>query len=283
MYKSTIFRRLMLVLIAASMATGIMSADIIHTVNRGETLSSIAQKYGVSEEKIIKANPQAAQFIYVGLELTIPTSSAPTSSPIPSTSVKPIPESSENEASKPSSVVDSKEVYTPVLSHSDNWFSQYGVNYLANFKDADKGYYGFFFELINEYGWGGFFLIDLNYGIVDDWGALSRLGVTRGTRFGDHIYGSIPMCLNYGMISYVSGMDYDEYRDKLIIHKDNAYVWGLSLTPKLVFSYSKVHFNIGLDVNYFFKKSLKMKFEEGTMGMKFGGKVNVGFFVALGF
>ena len=85
------------------------------------------------------------------------------------------------------------------------------------------------------------------------------------------------------MISYVSGMDYDEYRDKLIIHKDNAYVWGLSLTPKLVFSYSKVHFNIGLDVNYFFKKSLKMKFEEGTMGMKFGGKVNVGFFAAIGF
>mgnify|MGYP005942743725 CR=1 FL=1 len=283
MYKTTIFRRLMLVLIAASMATGIMSADIIHTVNRGETLSSIAQKYGVSEEKIIKANPQAAQFIYVGLELTIPTSSAPTSSPIPSTSVKPITESSENKASKPASASNSDDVYTPVLSQSDNKFSQLGVNYFANFKDDGKGYYGLFLESINEHGWGGLLSFNLSYGIIDDWGIVTRLGVVRGIRFGEHVYGSIPICLNYGSISYVSRMYYYEYKDKWVTNKDNASVWGLSLTPKMVFSYSKVHFNIGLDVNYFFKRSLKMKFEEETMEMKFGGKVNVGFFVALGF
>lgn len=281
MYKSTIFRRLMLVLIAASMATGIMSADIIHTVNRGETLSSIAQKYGISEEKIIKANPKAVQFIYVGMELTITTSSAPTTAPIPSTSVQTITESSENKASKHISILGSDEVYTPVLSHSDNRFIQYGVNYLANFKDADKGYYGFFFEGVNEYGWGGFFLINLNYGIVDDWGVLGRLGVTRGARFGDYVYGSIPMCLNYGGMSYVSKMEY--FKDELRTYKDLATLWGLSLTPKLVFSYSKVHFNIGLDVNYFFKRSLKMKVEGETKEIKTGGKVDVGFFVALGF
>lgn len=43
-----------------------------HIVDRGETLASIAEKYAVSTEEIVKLNPDAAQFVYVGMELTIP-------------------------------------------------------------------------------------------------------------------------------------------------------------------------------------------------------------------
>lgn len=43
-----------------------------HVVERGETLASIAEKYGVSQEEITKLNPDAAQFVYVGMELTVP-------------------------------------------------------------------------------------------------------------------------------------------------------------------------------------------------------------------
>ena len=50
-----------------------------HVVERGETLSSIATKYGVSQEEIIKLNPEAKQFIYVGMELVIPVTPAETS------------------------------------------------------------------------------------------------------------------------------------------------------------------------------------------------------------
>ncbi len=50
------------------------SSSIVHTVQRGETLASIANAYGITEKQIIEANPDAAQFIYVGMELTIPTS-----------------------------------------------------------------------------------------------------------------------------------------------------------------------------------------------------------------
>lgn len=49
-------------------------ADVVHIVDRGETLKSIAQKYGVTEAQIIELNPDAAQFVYVGMELTIPSS-----------------------------------------------------------------------------------------------------------------------------------------------------------------------------------------------------------------
>lgn len=48
------------------------SSQIVHTVQRGETLTSIANTYGVTEKQIIEANPDAAQFIYVGMELMIP-------------------------------------------------------------------------------------------------------------------------------------------------------------------------------------------------------------------
>lgn len=43
-----------------------------HTVMRGETLESIATKYGTTTDEIIKLNPNAAQFVYVGMELKIP-------------------------------------------------------------------------------------------------------------------------------------------------------------------------------------------------------------------
>ncbi len=43
-----------------------------HIVERGETLSSIAEHYSITKDRIIELNPSAAQFVYVGMELTIP-------------------------------------------------------------------------------------------------------------------------------------------------------------------------------------------------------------------
>jgi hypothetical protein len=53
---------------------------IKHTVDRGETLTSIAKRYATTEAKIIELNPDANQFVYVGMELLIPiVSSTPES------------------------------------------------------------------------------------------------------------------------------------------------------------------------------------------------------------
>ena len=43
-----------------------------HTVQRGETIESIAEKYNVSAADITKANPDAAKFFYTGMKLKIP-------------------------------------------------------------------------------------------------------------------------------------------------------------------------------------------------------------------
>lgn len=47
--------------------------QVVHTVQRGETLESIAEKYHVTKETITQNNPNATDAFYVGLKLYIPT------------------------------------------------------------------------------------------------------------------------------------------------------------------------------------------------------------------
>lgn len=63
----------LVVMFAVSIPT-IAQTVVQYTVERGETIASIAKKYGTTEAKIIELNPEAAQFIYVGMKLTIPSS-----------------------------------------------------------------------------------------------------------------------------------------------------------------------------------------------------------------
>lgn len=64
-----------MVAVSVCLATA-QTNTIKHTVDRGETLTSIAKRYATTEAKIIELNPDAAQFIYVGMELTIPVVSS---------------------------------------------------------------------------------------------------------------------------------------------------------------------------------------------------------------
>jgi len=63
----------MLVSVSAALA---QAQTTKHIVERGETLETIAQKYGVTKDDIVKLNPDAAQFVYVGMELTVPMKAA---------------------------------------------------------------------------------------------------------------------------------------------------------------------------------------------------------------
>lgn len=44
---------------------------VTHIVQRGETIESIAGKYGATADTILRLNPDAADFVYVGMELKI--------------------------------------------------------------------------------------------------------------------------------------------------------------------------------------------------------------------
>ncbi len=81
----SITKKMFAVLFAAILGLNVAIAQmstVKHTVNRGETLSSIAQRYGTTADKIVELNPEAAQFIYVGMELTVPVVAASEEQPM---------------------------------------------------------------------------------------------------------------------------------------------------------------------------------------------------------
>lgn len=54
----------------------IMAQQVSHTVQRGETLESIAKKYNVSVYALTQSNPDAKDVFYVGMKLVIPSTKA---------------------------------------------------------------------------------------------------------------------------------------------------------------------------------------------------------------
>lgn len=71
----TLKKRLLsaLCMVAICVCSAVAQTNTVqHTVDRGETLASIARRYATTEAKIIELNPDARQFVYVGMVLTIP-------------------------------------------------------------------------------------------------------------------------------------------------------------------------------------------------------------------
>lgn len=91
---------------------------ITHTVERGETLESIAQKYHVSKSDIKKNNPYAEDVFYVGLKLYIPKTQS---------------EKVENNNQRPN-----ENISEPGLSHKEDipYNKQIGDTYQNNNKNS---------------------------------------------------------------------------------------------------------------------------------------------------
>lgn len=52
--------------------SGLIFADIEHKVARGETIESIAEKYGISKDELLEVNKDAISLFYIGQILIIP-------------------------------------------------------------------------------------------------------------------------------------------------------------------------------------------------------------------
>lgn len=71
-------KKLVLVLVLLVASVGISAQSVTsHTVQRGESIESIAQKYGISVSDLISANPDAKDYFFVGMKLSIPQKVAP--------------------------------------------------------------------------------------------------------------------------------------------------------------------------------------------------------------
>lgn len=121
--------------------TGMMAQQITHTIQRGETIESIAQKYNVSEDALKKANPDISEMFFVGLKLTIPN-------------VQPMAETiNHNNVESPKAVESTQERNNDVQSQQlvDN--NPVSNNVLPSLNQPQEGGVEFAYEAV-ENGWG---------------------------------------------------------------------------------------------------------------------------------
>lgn len=62
--------------VALCFAAAVAQSTVSHIVERGENLETIAARYGVTPAQIIALNPDAKDFIYIGMELKVPAKSS---------------------------------------------------------------------------------------------------------------------------------------------------------------------------------------------------------------
>lgn len=204
--------------------TALSSWALEHTVQRGETLESIARLYNVSVQDLIKENRDCDRLFYVGMKLYIPeapvqpatsTTSTPAVETIASqtavgrTSSSPtnFPEASDFESERKSNVWE--------ISYSASTFEDvklsgsYGFSWkIFPWEIAPKFYAGIHFSPLN-----------LNYGLNDFNYDEIRLGPAIAYYFTPKIFLSVPLDLIC-----------DVYFDS----EDNTKTaWGMALTPSI--------------------------------------------------
>ncbi len=165
-------------------ASAMAQAPETHIVSRGETLKSIAEHYGTTTDAIIELNPEAAQLVYVGMELTIPAKSAKDITPTNKTtnastaiaitqrnmSISPDSASSTQATANPKTVIEDAaqdESELPIEQKFNKWELSYELGY--GFLKKEKGLNGNVFAM--TLGWGA------NYYVVPN---LAYLGARLG-------------------------------------------------------------------------------------------------------
>ena len=204
-------RKMLLFVMAICSITMMAQQTKSHTVQRGETLESIASKYNVTVSDIKAANPAAADFFYVGMYLDIPIkSSASTNQSQPQT-VSPTQQQtgavSQNTTAYNAPQQQSKKTSQSSLDKGSLW----NVGYYNTLKSGDKGAYGFGGDSTDDdQGLGMSMRVFTNAFLVDaDFVSFNfSLGANYNIRLGEYGYFVFPIMLDlysYDEITYNEG------------------------------------------------------------------------------
>lgn len=162
-------------LVSVALAFAGYAEEKTHVVERGETLTTIAKTYGVTEQALIKANPDAASFCYVGMVLTIPESANAEARSSESGGGNARPDSdpekvvvydtakSDPDAGNTASRQDAR---TEVADEkSAESFSGMSFTYDAGYDSFKYGFYGIKYRLFGDKGLGVTLGWNMNYGL----------------------------------------------------------------------------------------------------------------------
>lgn len=236
---------------------------IKHTVERGETLASIAKRYATTEAELIELNPDASQFVYVGMELIIPNAQKQEQ-----TSEKLTYTYSSNTVNHYS-----KEtlLQTRDKEYNASDFGFYGLSYLAPFDNADKGYYMIGGEFFSDSGWGGDLQLGFNYGLVDkDYAGCAFL---LGPAYG-YAYNNVLVSASLDFIGAYSSAGKSEKtgtnakgEEYSYLGTDSKFNWGIALMPKAVIKLGRVMPWLGVNAQW----------AKGADKLSLGFQIGIGF------
>lgn len=238
------------VFIFALCLTASAQSTVTHIVKRGETLSSIAKDYGITEHRIIQLNKSAKSFIYAGMELTIPTDSKQEHSI----------NQEETEYISSRKGGDKLEGEERKKAATFN-FGNLGVSYIASFDLADQGYYmvggSIYFKNFGIELLGG-----MNAGLAPNGysGSVLIIGPYYGYAFGKVLISS---SLDFiGAFSSTGPVELRKEGDS-----DIEFKWGIALEPRITYKFGKIFPWAGLPIQW----------------SKDTGKLGVGFHIGIGF
>lgn len=246
---TAITQKIVAVLLATIMGICMASAQtktVKHTVERGETLASIAKRYGTTNDKIIELNPDASQFIYVGMELTIPASPSVTNR----TSGSMLPSSGYQVSEyQPYTSYDRDSEHEEVL-HKTFVVAQYQ---LGDFREARyTSCYGLGLVFPTIHHWGAVHVganldFSINAGIVDDWGCIIDFGPSVRFDITEHVFVNIPVDARCAVT----------FPEK----SDSQTNWGMQIVPALhVFLTKKFGIFVGPQMTIGFASESKPAF-----------------------
>lgn len=245
--------------IAIAMIANVATAQgtKVHVVERGETIESIAKKYNVTKDELIKQNPDVAQFVYVGMELTIPATAV--REQVVSSITETKTEQSYNTFT--SSFAKTSSTQTSVESSDDVEFHNFGAAYIAAFEAFDAGYYGICGNVINSNGGLGMQLfVGFNFGLVpsDYAGCLAKFGPSYSCALNESVAFHVPLTFD------LSGTSVTEEDG---VGSEMKLAWGLSLTPSLTFKLGGLYLNAGV----------ALMWGEGTSKIEPAAMLGIGF------
>ena len=207
-------RKMLLFVMAICSITMMAQQTRNHTVQRGETLESIASKYNVTVADIKAANPAAADFFYVGMSLDIPIKSSVSTNQSQPEMVSPTQQQTgailQNTTTYDTSQQQSNKSSQSGLDKGYLWH----IGYYNTLKSGDKGAYGFGGDGIDDdQGLGMSMRVATNAFLVDsDFISFQfSLGANYNIRLGE--YGCFVFPIMFNLQSY-SEITYNENRGK---------------------------------------------------------------------
>jgi len=212
-----------------------------HTVQRGETIESVAKKYGISVSDLQEANPSTKDYFYAGMKLVIPHKSntqntTQTQSSNSSNRVTVINPSSTNTRNNPIKAIKQKvkkPTFQSDLDGSD--FTSVALTFGSDFTDLVGMTYGIQGQYFLDNGLGATLTVGANFGLEDDDDVMFRVGPS-------YVYPFTNMFYVMGAACYT--LTLADYQD------NTGTVSGVSVIPTIGMSFNRIKVGINGDLHW---------------------------------